>query len=172
MRQGWKYLSDDAVLIQLRQDIVEAFALRKHFYIDASVSTTNADLPLDDIVVDQAGGHRRRIRIEETSFAQQHLHHGTPEVIVSTRIVPEPHSTLMPLRHRMALKHLLEGSGSQLFDRRTMRQQFEVLNALQRQCRNYELRAGSDLCFDATSLIRLLNNANAREASWPALLSS
>ena len=87
--------------------------------------------------------------------------------------MPEPYTNLIPMNHASVLKCLLEGSAPQIFDRRTMGRHLETLNALLRQCRSYELRAGRDLYEDPRILARLLSDAQKdQEAGWPALSSS
>jgi hypothetical protein len=79
-----------------------------------------------------------------------------PQVLVFSRIVPEPKSTLLPLTRIDALKILLTESGPQLFDPFTMAQHMEVLKTLLSQTKTYELRAGADLHRDPRILEHLL----------------
>lgn len=46
IRQGWGYLSDDAVLLRLQPEGVEALAFRKPFSINADNAAEYTDLPL------------------------------------------------------------------------------------------------------------------------------
>jgi hypothetical protein len=75
---------------------------------------------------------------------------------------------LVPLEQVQALKHLLAGSGPQLFDKSTMSQHLDVLKTLVGQTATYELRAGVDLYRDPRTLGRLLNEAEG-EQRWPEL---
>jgi hypothetical protein len=128
---------------------------------------------LDDVRADNSGEARRRVRLEETPFGKQQVPRCIPEVLLCSRIVPEPYSELVPIDHREALKRLLEAGGPQLFDRRTMTPHLQALTALLRQCSSYELRAGRDIYHDTRILTDLLRKAaKDREATWPALLSN
>jgi hypothetical protein len=173
MRHGWRYLSDDAIVLHSAADGICALALRKHFYIDSADSSRNSDLPLDRVRIDGRQEPRRRVRLEETPLERQRVSGCIPQVILCSRIVPEPYTTLVPMDDRTVLKQLLEGSAPEIFDRRTMGEHLQTLNALLRQCRSYELRAGRDLYDDPRILTRLLTDAaKERETTWPALLSS
>jgi len=172
IRRGWKYLSDDGVLLQSKRNTVQALALRKYVYIDANATAMNQDLPLGEILVDNAGEQKRRVRLEDTSLSEQQIHQSVPSVLLFTRIVREKQSTLTALSDRTALKLLLEASAPQLFDRRTMGQHLQMLNALLHQSSKYELRAGYDLFCDASILFRLLTEARNKEATSPVSLSN
>lgn len=173
IRHGWQYLSDDAILLHATSGQLCAMELRKHLYIDSADSCRNSDLPLGRERADRLERPRRRVRLEETPFARQQVSRCVPRVILCSRIVPDSHSTLVPMNHSAVLKCLLEGSAPEIFDRRTMGRHLETLNALLRQCRSYELRAGRDLYEDPRILTRLLGDSEKdQEAAWPALSSN
>jgi hypothetical protein len=144
IRKGWGYLSDDAVLLRKRSEVVEALALRRHCYIDAQAAGDYQDFRLGEPVPDASGGQRQRVYVDET-YPGQAVATSVPQVLVFSRIVPEPNSTLQPVTRVEALKNLLTESGPQLFDQFTMAQHMEVLKTLLSQTKTYELRAGLDL---------------------------
>jgi hypothetical protein len=166
IRQGWRYLSDDAVLVRCYEGGVETLALRKHFYIDAHAVVSSDEIPLGEEAPDNAGRPRRRVCLEEV-YPAQYIARCLPQVLLFSRIVPDSESILLPLDQVHALRHLLAGSGPQLFDRATMAQHLEVLKRLVQQTASYELRAGLDLYRDPMTLTRLLNEAEGAQR-WPA----
>ena len=119
IRHGWHYLSDDAVLLRSQAEGVEALALRKHFYVDADAAASSVELPLGEEVPDSRGRRRRRVYLEGVSGGR-YAAGCFPHVLLFCRIVPQAQSSLLPLDRVHALKHLLAGSGPQLFDRGTM----------------------------------------------------
>jgi hypothetical protein len=165
VRQGWSYLSDDAVLLRRRAAMVEAYALRKPCYVNADVAARYVDLPLGEEVPDTAGERRRQVHIEQ-AFSGQVVSKTQPQVVLFPRIVPQPHSTLQPLERLSALRDLLTQSGPQLFDRRTMGQHLDVLKGLVQQAATYALWAGQDLYQQPGRLLHLLREAEG-EARWP-----
>jgi hypothetical protein len=167
VRQGWGYLSDDAVLLRRQAAAVEVYACRKPFYVNADVAAGYADLPLGEEVPDTAGERRRRVHIEQ-AFPGQAVSKSRPQVVLFPRIVPQLHSTLHPLDRLNALRDLLAQSGPQLFDRRTMGQHLDVLKSLVQQTATYALWAGRDLYRQPGRLLHLLREAEG-EAGWPTL---
>jgi hypothetical protein len=165
IRHGWRYLSDDAVLLRFHAVEVEALALRKHFYIDASAAGSVVELPLGEEVPDNTGRLRRRVCLEETC-AERYAVGCFPQVLLFSRIVPQAQSSLLPLDQVHALRHLLSASGPQLLDRKWMNPHLEVLKRLIQQTASYELQAGLDLYRNPITLVHLLNEAEGAE-KWP-----
>jgi hypothetical protein len=165
-RQGWGYLSDDAVLLRLHPEGVAALAFRRHVYVDADATPRYADLPLGEAMPDTAGRARRRVCIEAVYPAQQRRT-CLPRVLLVVRIVPQACSTLRPLDGPGTLRQLLAHSGPQLFDRETMPQHLEVLKRLVQQATAYELRAGRDLYQQPGLLMHLLHEAEG-DTPWRA----
>jgi len=158
IRKGWGYLSDDAVLLRKRSEAVEALALRRHCFIDAQTAGDYLDFRLGEMVPDAMSGQRQRVYVDET-YPGQAVATCVPQVLVFSRIVPEPNSTLQPMSRIDALKNLLTESAPQLFDQVTMAQHLNVLKTLLSQTKMYELRAGLDLHRDPLTLERLLARA-------------
>jgi hypothetical protein len=165
IRQGWGYLSDDAVLLRQGHEGVEALALRKQVYIDADAAAQYADLPLGEEVPDRAGRWRRRVRVEE-AYPSQHLSRSLPRLLLWSHIVPQTRSGLRPLDRLSALQRLLTQSGPQLFDRSTMAAHLKILKGLLQQTTTYELQAGLDLYHDPLTLMHLLQEVDHGEGRW------
>jgi hypothetical protein len=165
-REGWRYLSDDAVLLRFQAEAIEALALRKHCYIDADAAVSAGEIPLGEEAPDSAGRPRRRVCLEEF-YPAQYIARCLPQVLLFSRIVPDEQSTLLRLDRIHALRHLLAASGPQLFDRGTMPEHLESLKRLVQQTATYELRAGLDLYRDPRTLTLLLNEAEGAQR-WPA----
>jgi|SoiMethySBSTD1v2_1073268.scaffolds.fasta_scaffold07985_8 hypothetical protein len=162
IRNGWGFLSDDAVLVHRELTSVKALPLRRHFYIDANAAPEYCDLRLGKEVADNAGGWRRRVYVED-AYSGQQLAVCVPEVLIFTTIVSQEHSTLLPLNHVAALKHLLDGSGSQLFDRQAMGTHLETLKGLLRQSMSYHLSAGLDVYRKPSFLLNLMRVVKEEE---------
>lgn len=170
IRCGWRYLSDDAVLLRDCAQGVEALACRRSFYVDAEKSQDYSDLSLGCATLDSNGRERRRVGINE-AFAGQQAQRCVLRVVVFPRIRAQDRSTVLPMNHISALGVLLSQSAPQLFDRTTMGAHLELLKQLLRQCEIFELNAGIDLYHKPANLVRLLAEARG-ESSWPASLSS
>jgi len=158
IREGWKYLSDDAVLLSYESEAVHAMALRRSFYIDAVRSSDYSDLPLGEEAPDSNGGKRRRIGIHE-AFTEQYVSRCLPHILIFPRIKRQEQSALKPLDSVSALQILLAQSAPQLFDRSTMAGHLEVLKRLLQQTEKYELKTGTDLYHEPAKLVDLLEQA-------------
>ena len=166
IRQGWKYLSDDAVLLRDGWRGIEALPCRRSFYIDAVRSQDYSDLSLGNETPDSNGRRRRRVGIDEV-FRNQHVRRCVPRVVIFPRIKAQDQSTLVPMDHVSGLGVLLSQSAPQLFDRDTMGVHLELLKRLLQQSDAYELNAGIDLYHKPAKLIQLIAEARG-ETSWPA----
>jgi hypothetical protein len=166
IRRGWRYLSDDAVLLQSRPEGVEALPLRRHFYVDSAAAGEYADLGFGGERPDRSGGRRKRVAVE-AAYPGQRVPACTPRLLLFPRIVSQTHGVLIPLDRLDALRRLVAQSGSQLFDRATSARHLAVLRELVRQAAAYELVAGSDLKKDPMELVRLLGEAKG-EKQCPA----
>ena len=155
IRQGWSYLGDDAVLLRMQPEGVEALAFRRNFYIDASAGPDNLDFPLGAHVPDSFGRSRRMVHVEEAR-PEQYIAACIPRVLLFSKIIAGSQSTLAPLDRSIALKRLLAASGPQLFDRNTMAEHLELLSVLLRQTVSYQLTAGRDLYRNPVKLANLL----------------
>ncbi len=164
VRQGWSYLSDDAVLLRLHPEGVTALAFRKYCYLDTNSVATYMNLPLGAEVPDRSGTHRRQLRLAD-SYPEHATSQCIPQVLLFARIVPEPSSTVRALDPLSALKHLLAQSGPQLFDRSSMPQHLEVLRRLVQQASTYELLAGRDLHQQPDLLGWLLSQAEEKHGA-------
>lgn len=155
IRNGWSYLSDDALLVRRVGNGVEALAFRKNFYVDADTASNYDDLPLGDEMADSYGGTKRRLHIDR-AYPAQYREQCIPQVLLFSRVAGAPESSLIACDPVSALKNLLAQSGPQLFDRNTMGRQIDLLSSLVRQCACYELSAGLDLYHDPGILVQLL----------------
>jgi hypothetical protein len=158
IREGWSYLSDDAVLLRGNIDGVEVLSCRRSFYIDAARAHDYADLPLAEEAPDSNGGTRRRIGVAER-YAPQFASRCVPRVVVFPRLAPRGESALRRLDKARALGVLLSQSAPQLFDRPTMSAHLEVLSTLLQQTDIYELEAGVDLHRHPAKLALLISRA-------------
>jgi hypothetical protein len=155
IRQGWSYLSDDALLLRQQSEGVAALAWRRHASVDATTAAAYVDLPLGAETADPTGKPKRRVAIEAV-YPGQHMAGCLPQVLLFPRIAPQACSVLVALDRPTALKQLLSESGPALFDHATMSQHLTILTRLLQQAPAYELRAGLDLYQNPDRLMQLL----------------
>lgn len=157
IREGWGYLSDDAVLLRLQPEGVEALAFRKPFSINTDHATEYADLPLGGADGPLTSGRKkRRVDIQDV-YPDQYMPGCVPQMVIFPRIIQETQSSLHPISRLSALGRLLSQSGPQLFDKGTMPHHLELLNRLVSQCQVFELRAALDLYREPGTFARLVS---------------
>lgn len=153
VQHGWRYLSDDAVLLLQQPAGVEALALRRPFAIAARAAAGSGALAGDP--TESPVPYKRRLDIQQV-YPAQYRTACLPQVLLFARIVPQASSTVRPLDRPRALQQLLAQSGPQLFDRHTMPPHLAVLNRLVHQALPFELLAGRDLYVHPGRLARLV----------------
>lgn len=144
VQHGWRYLSDDAVLLHQQPAGVEALALRRPFALDGRAAAASSKLVCAPAGLPPPVPHKYRVDIEQ-AYPGQYRSACLPQVVLFARIVPQASSTVRPLERPRSLQQLLAQSGPHLFDRSTMPQHLAVLNRLVHQATPYELLAGRDL---------------------------
>jgi hypothetical protein len=144
VRLGWRYLSDDAVLLRSRGSEVEALTFRRSFYIEGSAAERYRELELGREIPDAKGGWRRRVGVEE-AYPSQRVPVCTPRLLLFPRIVPRFASALGAVDSATAMGRLLAQSSSQTFDRVGTPNHLLLLKQLLRQTRFYDLEEGTDL---------------------------
>jgi hypothetical protein len=155
VRRGWRYLSDDAVLLREGRDGIDAFALRKPFSVDADAANGYADLPLSPVAPGMPAARKRRLDMQ-SAYPERHANMCSPSTIVFPRIVPEARSTLRCLPRGKAFAQLAEHSGISFLDRPTAGAHLALLSQVLRRAAAYELCAGRDLGHSGEALADLL----------------
>lgn len=165
LRHGWKYLSDDAVVLR---DVANAASVRapercaasviargvrQHCYVDADAVPRHAEFAFGGAVADTLGFSRRRVVLEEFPTGCR-LDECVPRLLLFPRIVDAERTAFVPLDPVASFTRLLDASCEQLWDRRTMGLHAQVVGALVRQAPAYELQAGRDVFEDAAGLFR------------------
>jgi hypothetical protein len=158
LRQGWHYLSDDALLLREYEGQVHAMALRRSCFVDADAVWRINDLPLGEERPDTTGRARRRVAVD-TAYPRQYRAKCAPRVILFPQLTHRARSALAPLARATAIPLLLTQSGPQLFDRQSMPDHLQLLAKLTRQATLYELQAGTDLLHELSTVSHLLASA-------------
>lgn len=153
-RAGWGYLSDDVLLLSECDGRAAARPLRRVF---AATETT----------VEAAGLGRGADRLlrpanSKLRFAPQSFFPAgfvgrtVPELLIFPLLTHEPESLVNELPPAEALARLLRMCPWACYDRPTSAAYLRALSLLARQCRAFELRAGTDLLADPARAARLL----------------
>ena len=123
VQAGWSYLSDDELLLSLEGGVVEARGFRSFF----AVST--------------AGAAFKKCFEPEAKRTE----HASPRLLLFISLNGQSHSELSKLTQAETMTRLIRACPWATYDRSIAGANLELLSALARQARGFDLSAGSDL---------------------------
>jgi len=171
LRHGWRYASDDAVLLRDAAAVsasdsygrparIIASGMRKHCYVDADAVPRHHEFDFGGEVPDTSRSLRRRV-VLDNQFGGRQPAWWVPRLLLFPTITNAGRSALVPLDQATALSSLLDASCPQLWERSTMPQHLETLSGLMGQTRAFSLKFGMDAFGDATGLFGELRTVAA-----------
>jgi hypothetical protein len=159
VRQGWRYVSDDALLVRPSADGIEVLAFRKHFYLDPVLSHKFPEIE-PHLQGSAMGDHTKRFLDVDAVYPDRFQPSCIPRVLIYTQIVPQPESKLIPIDKTTALIKLMRQSASLFFKRQAVNVHLEALKRLVSQSYSYELLAGRDLYERPEKITEILSDLN------------
>jgi hypothetical protein len=155
MRNGWKMLSDDVILLAQRENRVNAVALRTDVMLPFAAGRHYDDLPECPESAALTGDSKMRLNIS-ARYPGALIRSCTPRILLFPRIVDRPLSRLVPITRAEALAILLSQSALALVDTGWTVRQLELMKRLIGQCATHILQAGRDLNQDPALIARLV----------------
>jgi hypothetical protein len=139
--RGWNYLSDDKLLLDSRNGL-EVYALRKFFALTAE---TIAVLPRSRITPSSTTpGIKERVAPQDLFPASQ-IQLARPDAVFFTIISGKSTSEIRPLTAADAMTRLLRLCPWASYDKPTAGNHLRLLGDVARECRAFDLLAGTDL---------------------------
>ena len=137
---GWRYLSDDSVLLVQQEDEVGMRPLRRTFAF-----TENALQRVKEAVsLPQVKHEKWHVDIRK-AFPAQAVERAIPRVLVLPEISDTTQSTLVPISKLEALHQVLEQSALISLPSSLAQRHMQCISQLLRQCQCYRLEAGQDI---------------------------
>lgn len=124
---GWSYLSDDELLLSLDEGVVETRGFRSFF------------------AVSEAGAGFKHCFEPEIVFGSKRAAHAIPRALLFTRLNGESRSDLVRLPPTETMTRLIRACPWATYDKSIAAANLDLLSALARQARGYDLSAGRDL---------------------------
>lgn len=124
VQSGWSYLSDDELLLSLKDGAVEARGFRSFFAIG------------------EAGAQFKRCF---EPLGSNRVDHAYPGVLLFVSLNGEPRSQLSKLTQAETMMRLITACPWATYDRSVAGANLELLSALARQANGFDLSAGRDL---------------------------
>jgi hypothetical protein len=144
VRQGWHYISDDAVLLQDQPGAIKALSFRKTFNIDAHLTNYFPEIRHHLLGPVTADNPKRFLDVEHV-YGNRFRPACIPSRLIFTTLSSEVGTTLVPLSSTEALVGLIKQSPSLAFRRNQASPHLEMLKRLAEQASAYRLKAGQDV---------------------------
>jgi hypothetical protein len=147
---GWRYLSDDTLLLCDACGHVEARALRRVFAVSRPTVASGVLRGREEFLSAPASFDPDKMRFEPQSIFPGGFEEScSPRVLFFPSLTREPLSTTRALSQGEAMARLIRMCPWAGYDRPAAREHLAVLARLARQTEAHELRAGTDLLGDA-----------------------
>jgi len=158
---GWRYLSDDSVLLFSKNGVVEAHALRRMFALTEEAFSATGGGDTDAIEVMTAPFDPLKKRFEPAPvfpgrFAQSCM----PAKVFFSELENAPTSRTRLLNRSETMARLIRMCPWACYDKPTAQAHLEVLAQLARQAKGFELFAGTDLLNSERASEFLLSHAD------------
>ena len=158
---GFKYVSDDTLLIEKLNEGVAVYPLYKSFNIDQDIAKRFPQLFKNE---DKPFSKEGKISIDISKMIPgSHITSAKPDVIVFPKITSNTKSEIRPIGQLEVYKRLL----SQIIlaiDKNVAKKQLNALELLVKQTKGFELLSGKDLYKNPGSILNFLDSLkNANE---------
>jgi hypothetical protein len=143
---GWRYLSDDELLLSLSENEVEARSFRRPFAI-----TENTALMSGVAIFENVSRYQQDQREVKKCFDPQTIFPGAqietvkPSFLLFTRVNGEAETRLSELSQAEAMKRLIRACPWATYDKTIAVENLDMLSRLARQSRSFDFSAGADL---------------------------
>lgn len=154
VRAGWRYLTDDSVLLRSAPGGIEALPLRRDFGLDDEAHALFPEIAPHQrpFLTDE-----RKRRIDMAALRPEGAaERCAPRLLLFPHIAGQPQSELHPLSRKEALFGLMQQSVLLALDPDTTAPHLDALRRLAGQAEAYRLRAGQDLKHHPERLADLL----------------
>ena len=154
---GWRYLSDDTILLSENEGAVIARGLRRFFAATEATIGDGALAARERLATTAAPfkPHKRRFEPEQL-FPQGFVEYSLPRALFFTSITYERRSRCEELARHEVMTRLLKMYPWACFDKLSARQYLRVCARLVQQSVTFDLFAGRDVLDDPTCASRIL----------------
>ncbi|HYE14963.1 MAG TPA: hypothetical protein VD968_11025 [Pyrinomonadaceae bacterium] len=155
---GWRYLSDDSLLLRRCDGSVEAHALRRAFAVTApTIEASGLDRAGRMLTTRPVPFDPTKRRFEpEAVFPGGFTSACEPAALFFPAVTREASSRVRPLTQAEAMARLLRMCPWACYDKPAAREHLAVLALLSGRCAAHELSAGGDLLGDAPRVAELV----------------
>lgn len=146
---GWTFSTDDVVLLTAANESVEAHGLREFFAVTTDTILHSGLSELAPLMEGKATDSALKVRLHpQDIFSSKMIEKCVPDVLVFPQQTGHSRSRVQPLKQSEVMKRLIRMCPGTAVDRPVAAQFLRVLELLTRQCRAFDLLAGTDLLRD------------------------
>ena len=154
---GWRYLSDDMVVLHETDNVIAAEGLRRLFAVSNKSVVGSSSIRLTAALGPPVASDPNKRRLEpEAVFPESRASSCRPRALFFPRVVDEDETRIMEITPRAAMLQLMRHCPWATYDAYTAPDYLRMLARLARQCRSYELSAGRDLLLQPERAASLL----------------
>lgn len=163
--RGWRYLSDDALLLRGGSEWVEACALRREFAVTEQTVAAGVLEGFEDLLREPVPFDPLKRRFKpHTIFPEGFAESCVPRALFFPVVTNEPASSARRMTQAETMRGLLRMCPWACYDRPAAAKHLGLLARLARQAAGFELRAGRDLLGDAEYSANYLRGLAGGEA--------
>lgn len=152
---GWRYASDDSLLIKSNGRDVEVLSFRKQFFIDPKIISKYPELNSKITTETNITGKKHFLNLDAI-YPERFQSSIFPSCLIFSEIVTDQKSSIQSISKGQAFTNLLRQSVSIFFNRQTITEHISVLKKLVNQCSCYQLLAGRDLYDNPDTILNIL----------------
>jgi hypothetical protein len=154
---GWRFVSDDNLLLRESAAGIEAWALRRYFTFDqVTLDACHLDVFAAAIGTRVPGKEDKRRFYARQAFPDQFVESCIPGAIVFPQVTGESRSHIEPLKQADSLAQLIRQCPWATCDAAAAPDHLQALSKLARQTRSYALFAGQDVFKQPASIAELI----------------
>ena len=153
---GWRYLTDDVLFLKPDNGSLKAYPLRRTFAVTESTVEASGQRVRDALASVEWFAGAKRSFIPHEIFPETFLAECEPDAIFFPRITDAEESVVRALTRGETMARLIKMCPWSCYDPVTSAGHLQVLSALARQSKGFELAAGKDLLRDSTRASALL----------------
>jgi len=143
---GWRYLSDDELLLSLWENEVEARSFRRPFAITENTALMSGVAIFENVSRQQQDRREvKRCFDPHTIFPGARIETVKPSFLLFTRVNGEAETRLSELSQAEAMKRLIRACPWATYDKTIAVENLDMLSRLARQSRSFDFSAGADL---------------------------
>jgi len=143
---GWRYLSDDELLLSLGENGVEARSFRRPFAITENTALMSGLMIFEKVSRQEENGREVKRCFEPQSvFPGAQIETAKPSFLLFTRVNGETETSLTELSQAETMKRLIRACPWATYDKTIAVENLDMLSRLARQSRSFDFSAGADL---------------------------